>query len=76
MSPNQNPYNGRTGEMVRWIANLAIAALVAWLSASGAMQSQLAVLQERESNHYLELIKRLDRIETGLYGVGVGSVPR
>lgn len=71
---SQNAYNGRTGEMVRWVINLAIAAVVAWFASNGAMQAQLAVLQERENNHYQEIIKRLDRIDVGLYGVGVGGV--
>lgn len=75
MSPAQppNPLNGRTGEYLRWVLTIVVGAVVAYFSAVGAMQAQIAVLQERETNHYQELIKRLDRIEVGLYGVGVGG---
>ena len=68
---SQTAYNGRTGEMLRWVISLVLAAIVAYFSATGAMQAQIAVLTERENNHYQELIKRLDRIDVGLYGVGV-----
>lgn len=69
----EHPYNGRTGEMLRWVVNLVLAGIVAWLSANGAMQAQIAVLTERENNHYVELIRRFDRLEQGLSGGGGGS---
>lgn len=58
-----------TGEMLRWVLGLALAALVAYFTSTGAMQASLAVVAERESNHYNELVKRLDRIESKLDGV-------
>ncbi|MGE0460891.1 MAG: hypothetical protein AB7Q16_05940 [Vicinamibacterales bacterium] len=55
--------SGRTAETVRWVAGLVVAGLVAYFSAMGVLQAQLAVITERETNHYQELIKRLDRLE-------------
>ncbi|MGE3703791.1 MAG: hypothetical protein AB7I13_00865 [Vicinamibacterales bacterium] len=45
------------------MAGLVVAGLVAYFSAMGVLQAQLAVITERETNHYQELIKRLDRLE-------------
>lgn len=55
--------NGKTGELLRWVVGLVLAALVSYFTAMGTLQSQLAVVTERETNHYLELLRRLDRIE-------------
>lgn len=56
--------NGRTGDMVRWIMTIIIGGVVAYFTALGTLQAQLAVVVERERNHYDEIIRRLDRIET------------
>ena len=58
--------NGKTGEMLRWVFGLVLAAIVAYFTSTGATQAQLAVITERETNHYLELLKRLERIESKL----------
>lgn len=67
--------NGRTGEYVRWMLGLALAGLVAYFTALGTLQAQLAVVVERERNHYDEIIRRLDRIETKV-DVGGGGGAR
>ena len=56
------PRNGN-GEVARWLLGLILAAVVSYFTAMGTLQSQLAVVTERKTNHYLELIRRLDRIE-------------
>ena len=58
----REPKNGN-GEVARWLLGLILAAVVSYFTAMGTLQSQLAVVTERETNHYLELIRRLDRIE-------------
>lgn len=63
MSAGQQ-FNGRTGEYVRWIMTIIIGGVVAYFTALGTLQAQLAVVVERERNHYDEIIRRLDRIET------------
>lgn len=64
--------NGKTGEMLRWVFGLVLAAVVAYFTSTGALQAQLAVITERENNHYSELLKRLDRIENKLDAEGYG----
>lgn len=51
--------NGKTGEMLRWVFGLVLTAVVAYFTAT----AQLAVITERETNHYIELLRRLERIE-------------
>ena len=58
--------NGKTGEVLRWALGLGLAAIVAYYTAIGALQAQIAVVIEREQNHYTELLRRLDRIESKL----------
>lgn len=56
--------NGKTGEMLRWVIGLALACIVAYYTAIGSIRSQIAVVEERELNHYGEIIRRLDRMES------------
>lgn len=58
--------NSRTGEIVRWAIGLVLAGLVAYFTAVGTIQVRLGTLEEREQNHYSELLRRLDRIEAKL----------
>lgn len=62
--------NGKTADYVRWAVTLGIAAIIAYYTAIGAMQAQIAVVIEREKNHYDEIIRRLDRMELKLDGGG------
>ena len=64
--------NGRTGEYARWILTIVIGGVVAYFTALGTLQAQLAVVVERERNHYDEIIRRLDRIEVKM-DVGGGA---
>lgn len=64
-----SPLNGRTGEVVRWAIGIVLAGIVAYFTALGAMQAQIAVVIERERNHYEEIVRRLDRIEQKVDGV-------
>lgn len=69
-----SPFNGKTGEYVRWALGVALAGLVAYFTAIGTIQAQIAVVIERERNHYDEIIRRLDRIENKVdTGGGGGS---
>ncbi len=60
---NGNGSNGKTGEWLRWVLSMALAGIVSYFTAQGAIQSRVAVVEERELNHYGEMIRRLDRIE-------------
>ena len=75
MSGGLGSLNGKIGEYLRTVLALALAGLVSYYTALGAMQAQLAVIIERERNHYDEIIRRLDRIENKV-NVGGGGGPR
>lgn len=55
--------NGKTGEMLRWIASLGIGGIVAYYTAQGAMQKQLAIIDTREQTRWEEVQRRLGSIE-------------
>ena len=52
------------GETIRWIAALVLAGIVGYFTTQVAMQSKVAVLEEREQNHYQELKDLLDEIRS------------
>jgi hypothetical protein len=56
--------NGRTGEFIRWVLIALFAGVTSYYTAIGAIQSRIAVVEERELNHYGEIIRRLDRLES------------
>jgi hypothetical protein len=55
--------NGRTGEMLRFVATLGIGGMVAYYTAQGAMQKQLAIIDTREQTRWEEVQRRLGTIE-------------
>jgi hypothetical protein len=55
--------NGRTGEFLRWVLTLVLGGLVAYFTAQGAIETRIAVVEERELNHYAEIIRQLHRME-------------
>lgn len=75
MSGGLGSLNGKTGEYLRAVLALALAGLVSYYTTLGVMQAQLAVVIERERNHYDEIIRRLDRIENKV-DVGGGGGAR
>ena len=56
--------NGKTGELLRWAMGLALAGVVSYYTALGAIRSDLKVLEERENNHYAELMQQQNRSDT------------
>lgn len=51
--------NGRTGELLRFIAGLAVAALVAYYTAIGAIREQVVMLDTREQQHFERLLEQI-----------------
>lgn len=58
--------NGKSNAILRWLAGLVLAAIVSYFTAISAITERIAVVEERENNHYMELLRRLDRIELKL----------
>jgi hypothetical protein len=54
------------GGVRRWLVNMVIGALIAYFTAKGAIEVRVAVVEERENNHYAELQRSLERIERNL----------
>jgi hypothetical protein len=54
---------GWAGETLRWVVGLLLAGVVSYYTTVGSMKYEIGVLEERENNHYSELLRRLDRIE-------------
>ncbi len=62
--------NGKTGELIRWIAAWVIAAIVAYFSGQIATERRFGALEARvessrlvEQQHFEEILRRLDRME-------------
>ncbi len=55
--------NGRTGEYIRWAATLALGAVVAYFTAQGAVQVELAEMKARQESQFGEVLRRLDLLQ-------------
>lgn len=55
--------NGKTGEWIRYIVGLLLAGVVAYFTAIGTIRQQIATVQEREVNHFEEVLRRLDILQ-------------
>lgn len=58
MGPAQ--YNGRTGETVRFAIGLVVAAVVAYFTTVGAIQSEVASIKATQESQFSEVLRRLD----------------
>jgi hypothetical protein len=54
--------NGKN-EVVWRILTIALAALVAYYTALGAVQRDIAIVTEREAAHFQEILRRLDALD-------------
>ena len=55
--------NGKTGEIIRYVIGLGLAAIVAYFTALGSVQTSVAVIDSREQQHFDEIQRGLQRIE-------------
>jgi predicted outer membrane lipoprotein len=58
--------NGKTGEVLRWLLGLALAAAVAYFTTIGSMNVELATVKATEQNHFSEVLRRLDDMKADL----------
>lgn len=56
-------FNGRTGEYLRYVIGLALAALIAYFTTIGTLNQAVAQVREREDNHFSEVLRRLDILQ-------------
>lgn len=60
---DMNTPSGNKSEWLRFLLGMALAGGVAYFTADSAMKARISVMEEREQNHYSEVLRRLDRIE-------------
>lgn len=61
--PQQSRLTMRT---IEWAIGMALAAIVAYYTTVNALETKSAVLEEREQNHYHEMIQRLDEMRADI----------
>jgi hypothetical protein len=64
--------NGRSlsDETIRYVLGLVLGAIVAYFTTIATMQTEVAVLNEREQNHYNELKQLLQEIKADVKDLG------
>lgn len=58
--------NGKTGEVLRWVLGLAAAVLVAYYTAIGAINSDIAALKAKQESQFGEVLRRLESMQTDI----------
>jgi len=59
-------FNGKTGEWLRWALGMVLAGVVAYFTSIGTVKEQVATVQERENNHFSEVLRRLDVLQADM----------
>ena len=58
--------NGKTGELLRWAFGLVLAGVVAYFTSIGTISEEVARVHEREDNHFNEVLRRLEIMQTDI----------
>ncbi len=64
------PLGNGKGEWVRWALNLIIPAMVAAVLAWVAVSNRISVIEEREQNHYQELLRQFQALREDIRAIG------
>lgn len=57
------PLNGKTGEFIRWVIGLGLAALVSYYTAIGSIRERVGNIDTREQGHFDEVQRTLQRMD-------------
>ena len=57
---------GRNGDFVRWIVGVGAAALVAYFTTIGAIQSEVSEIKTRQDAQFSELLRRLELLQADI----------
>lgn len=49
-----------------WLVTMLLSGVVSYFTTTGTLRERLTQIEEREQNHYLEILRRLDAIERKL----------
>lgn len=55
-----------TENVVVWAVGVVLSSIVAYFTTINTLSQRLGVLEEREENHYDEILRRLDHIDRKL----------
>ena len=55
-----------TENVVVWAVGVVLSSIVAYFTTINTLSQRLDVLEERENNHYSEILRRLDHIDRKL----------
>lgn len=58
-----SPWNGKTGEVVRFVIGLGLAGLVSYFTAMQTLSVQIAEVRKVEEAHFDELKRAIERID-------------
>jgi hypothetical protein len=64
-----SPFNGKTGEVVRYLIGLLAAGMVAYFTAQAKTGERLAVVETREQARWEAVQQRMNAIEAGQQGM-------
>lgn len=53
----------------RWILGLLASAVIAYYTTVGTIQTRTAVLEEREQDHFSEVLRRLDQMASDIKAI-------
>lgn len=60
------PFNGQTGDYVRWLIGVLAAAVVAYFTTVGAIQAEVSAIKARQDSQFGEVLRRLDLLQSDI----------
>lgn len=57
---------GRNGDFVRWIVGVGAAALVAYFTTIGAIQTEVSEIKTRQDSQFNEVLRRLELLQADI----------
>lgn len=58
--------NGKTGDYIRWLVGLALAAFIAYSTAMGAINSEVASIKAKQDSQFGEVLRRLEIMQADI----------
>ena len=57
---------GRNGDLVRWLVGVGAAALVAYFTTIGAIQTEVSEIKTRQDSQFNEVLRRLELLQADI----------
>lgn len=62
----ESSLNGKTGEWIRYLGGLVLAAVIAYFTAMSTINQAIAEVRTTEDAHFSEVLRRLDIMQTDI----------